>query len=269
MVNKKFSLYDAYGFGSKIVINNFGFFFVAMLLAGFTAFFALVILGTVDYMMYKEQFESMINLVNQAMDNPFGFITYSYSQNSTTEQLSQYLPTSVVLQLMPKDVVSIDISHENIVSALKLIIPVAILFKLFLETMAVGWTKLALDVQVNKPIEYNYLFKFYYLVPRVLVVEFIKIISTCVCLLFFVFPGIFIYQRLRFSRYFIIDKNQSIIQSLKSSSHLTQNSVVHLCWYSIFSVFLMGLGRILFPSMFFLIPLRFQVDANIYRQMEK
>lgn len=267
MVNKRFSLHDAYAFGARAVTNHFMFFFVTMLLAGFAAIVVLSILGIVDYMMFREHFEAMINLASHAMNEATGLVYYA----GTTfyESVRTHLPVAVSKYIAPKEVVMIDISGQDIKELVKFLLPVAIGFKLFLEMISVGWTKIALDVQANKTVEYDYLYKYLYFVPRVFVVELIAAVVSAVGFMLFVIPGVFVYQRLRFARYFVIDKNQSIRQALESSWHMTEGSVIHLCGYSIFASFLMGLGRILFPAMFFLVPLSFQADANVYRQMTK
>lgn len=267
MVNKRFSLYDAYSFGVKTVINHFGFFLVAMLLSVAVAVFVLSLLGIADYMMFKEHFEIITKSVTYAMNNATGLIRVA--GYNVHEYVKMYLPESLSTHLVPSDVVSIDISREDINEMFKFLLPIVLGFKLFLEVISIGWTKIALDLQANKTVEYDYLYKFFYLVPRVLIVEIMVGVITMIGFLLFIFPGVFVYQRLRFARYYIIDKNQSMMQALESSWKTTEGSVIHLCGYSVFHHFLMAIGRLFFPAMFFLEPLRFQVDANVYRQINK
>ena len=265
MVNKRFSLHDAYSAGVKTVTNHFGFFVVSMLLGGCAAVAVMSVLTGLDYLMFKEHFEAIVTLFSEAMRNPVGIL--KISGVSVSESMKTHLPLVVAKYIAPQEVLSVSITREDIMAALKMFIPVALLFKLVLEIIAIGWTKIALDLQANKPVEYNYLYRFYYLAPRVIVVEFITGIAMLMGLLLFVIPGIFVFQRLRFARYFVIDKDQSIMQAIESSWHLTEGSVIHLVGYSIFASFLMALGRLFFPAVFFLLPLSFQADANIYRQM--
>lgn len=267
MINKRFSLHDAYSFGVKTVTNHFGFFVVSLLLGACAAAVVLSFLGIIDYMMFKEHFEALINMTSEAMRNPMGVA--NYAGVTVHETVRVYLPEVVSKHLAPQTVLSIDLSKEDMMAALKMLVPAVLLFKLFLEVIAIGWTKIALDLQANKQVEYNYLYKFYALAPRVVVVELIKGVAMLVGLLLFVVPGIFIFQRLRFAKYFVIDKNQSIMDALKSSWNLTEGSVIHLVGYSIFAFCLMALGRLFFPAMFFLMPLAYQADANVYRQMVK
>lgn len=267
MINKRFSLHDAYSMGVKTVTNNFGFFVVSMLLGACAATAVLTVLAGLDYMMFKEHFEAIITLLSEAMRNPMGIL--KISGISVSDSMKMHLPVIVAKYVAPQEILSVSITREDIMSALKMLIPGAVLFKLFLEIIAIGWTKIALDLQANKPVEYNYLYKFYALAPRVIAVELIKGLAMLVGLALFVVPGIFIFQRLRFAKYFVIDKDQSIMQALHSSWSLTEGSVIHLVGFSMFAALLMSLGRIFFPAMFFLLPLGFQADANVYRQMVK
>ena len=268
MVNKRFSLHDAYSFGVKTVTNHFGFFTVSMLLGAVAAAAVLSFLGLIDYMAFKDHFESLINLSSEAMRDPMGVV--NYAGQTVHEHARINLPVSVAKYITPSDMIfSLDISRQDLMEAFKMLLPVVILFKLFLEVISIGWTKIALDLQVNKTVEYSYLYKFYAFAPRVIVVELISGVVMLVGLALFVFPGIFIFQRLRFAKYFVIDKDQSVMQALESSWRLTEGSVVHLVGYSMFAMLLMALSRLFFPAMFFLVPLSFQVDANVYRQMVK
>lgn len=267
MINKKFSIHDAYSQGVKTVTNNFGFFVVSLLLAGCSAVAVLSILVGFDYLMLREHFEAVVNLASEGMNNSMGIV--KISGVSIGESMRTYLPVALAQHVAPQEVVSVDISHQDIMSALKIFLPVALFFKLFLEIIAIGWTKIALDIQANKHVDYDYLYKFYALAPRVVAVELIKGIATLIGMVLFVVPGVFIFQRLRFAKYFVIDKNQSVMQAFHSSWNLTEGSVLHLVGFSMFTAILMALGKFFFPAMFFLAPLGFQADANVYRQMVK
>ena len=262
MFNKKIDLFDAYKVGSNIVINNIWFFCVAFLAASFLLLFSSIIICAIDYMVFNVQFLSIIFLNRYSMENIFTFLT--------------------------------------------IILPVIVFIKLFCSLIAIGFSKLALDLQDNKPIKYSYLIKFYYLVPRIFIVEIIKYIGIVFCFflfvipmgffhdyfqykallndififniikfisipifwLLFVFSLIFLHQRFRFTKYFVIDSNKSVINSFKSSWNVTKGSVFNLCVYSIFSCCVM-LFKIIFPFILFISPLENQVDVNIYRQMLK
>ena len=136
-----------------------------------------------------------------------------------------------------------------------------ILFALFLYVLYVGWIKMALDMQEHKAVGYDYLHKFYYFVPRVFCIVVLRFFATMVGVVLFIVPGIYVYQRLRFAQFFVIDKNQSCAQALASSWDLTKGSVLHLVGYSIISSFI--------DSIIPVLPLTSQVEVNMYRQMTK
>lgn len=224
-------------------------------------------LGIIDYVMFREHFESLIKMFSHSIQEATGPL--HVADNTIAHHIKEYAPAVLSKHLVPRDVLSIDISREDIENVLKFLAPAVLVFKLFLETIAVGWTKIALDVQANKKVDYDYLYKFYYFVPRVLFVNIVVSILTVVGLIFFIIPGLFVFQRLRFARYFIIDKDQSFMKALESSWAMTDGSVIHLTGYSIFSALLSGLGNIIFFARFFLLPLSYQAEASVYRQMVK
>lgn len=267
MLNKRFSLYDAYNFGFKSVLNHFVFFLLTMFVGSIASLVFLSFLGVLDYWMFHEHFQTLIKTFSHAMNEATGAI----HQAGTTihDHMQGIIPASFTKHLSPKDVVSIDIAGQDFTALAKLLLPVALGFKLFLEVIAVGWSKMALDLQENKPVDLEYLYKFYYFVPRVFVVNLVVgLLSMLGFMLLFV-PGVFVYQRLRFARYFVIDKDQSIMQALESSWKMTEGSVIHLVGYTVFAGLLAGLSNTLFLTALFLFPLAYLVEASVYRQMVK
>lgn len=207
MFKNKFSLYEAYSYGFRVIFNNIGFFFLMMLLGTFASIVMLLLLGVVNYPALK---------------------------------------TIAIMSVSGK----ISMGCFD-----------CLLGGLFLAVLSVGWIKIGLDLLDDKHVDYAYLFKFYYFVPRVLGVTFLRIFVATIGLFLLVIPGIIVFQRLRFAKYFVVDKNQPIIQALKSSWRLTNGSVVNLVGYSVLNGCFNGLMPI--------IPLNSQVEAYIYRQMVK
>lgn len=271
MINKRFSLHEAYSFGIKSVVNHFGFFLAAMSVGSLAALVFLSVLGILDYWMFKDHFQTLIKTFSHAMSEATGAI------HQTGLTLHDYVrtvaPVSVAKHLAPRDVVSIDTAGQDFKSLLQLLLPVGLLFKLFLDVISVGWTKMALDLQANQAVGYDYLYKFYYFVPRVFVVNFLvfflTMIAAMVGVILLCIPGLVLYQRLRFAKYFVIDKNYSITQSLGSSWKMTEGSVIHLIGYSIFAALVASFGNMFFLTVLFVMPLSYQVEASVYRQMVK
>ena len=265
MVNKKISIFDTYKVGAKIVKDNFGFFYISYCITLFSLFFVLLVALAIHYEFYFVNFFAMKSHYNVGI------------------ALTLYF--------------------------LKIMLPTLLVIKFCFSLMSTGWTKLVLDLQDNKLIKYSYLFKFYGLAFRVFILEMTKLIFlligsllflfiiqegwsnylvrtnnleqlsntvpmlthpiTLFAILFMISIVIFVNQRLRFAKYFIIDKNQSIFQSLKSSWNITSGLVVKLSFYSMFSVLILFFGNILIPLIAFVFALYYQVDANIYRQIAK
>lgn len=267
MVNKRFSLFEAYSFGFKAVLNHFVFFMGTMCVGAVASLLFLAFLGVIDYWLFSEHFNSLMSMFSQALHNPTGAV---HSAGHTVhDHLRNVLPSALSKHVAPADSVSIDVSGQDVKDILVSLLPAALVFKFFVDTIAVGWTKMALDLQANKQVSMDYIYKYYYYVPRVFVVGLVVGLVTLVGFVFFILPGVYIYQRLRFARYFVIDKNQSIVDSLQSSWNITDGVVLHLVGYSMVESLVQGLGNtIVFVSMF-IAPLGYQVEANVYRQMVK
>jgi len=205
MLKNKFSLYDAYSYGFKVLLNNIGFFFLATLLGTLALVVMLLVLGVVNY------------------------------------------PALQAIAIM-------SVSGKISIGCFD-----CILGGLFLTVLSVGWIKIALDLLDDKHVDYNYLFKFYYFVPRVLGVTLLRFVATILGVFLFIVPGIVIFQRLRFAKYFVVDKQESIMQALKSSWNLTDGSVINLVGFSVLNS--------CFSALIPIVPLCSQVEAHIYRQM--
>lgn len=210
MLNKRFSLYDAYSYGFKIIFNNIPFFFTAMLLNALVLIFMLILLAGINYLYFK-----MI-----VVDDLF-------------------LLRNVILL--------------SIFNSLSVVV--------FFNFLSVGWTKISLDLLDDKPVKYGYLFKYYYFIPRLLGVVVLAGFAILIGLCLLIIPGVIIYQRLRFAKYFVIDKNESVMQSLKSSWIMTKGSVGNLVGYTVLSI--------VFEALIPVLPLNSQTEVHLYRQINK
>jgi hypothetical protein len=160
----------------------------------------------------------------------------------------------------------------------------------------IGYLKIAFALHDKKNFSWKYFYQYYALVPRVVAASLIMSalflllpglgggIALCalyaskiyesllfallaiLIAIFFLPYAIFVYQRLRFTIYFIIDKNLSLRKAFRSSWDLTQGAVLHLFAFSILSTCLSILTLFLWvlATMFFE-----QVNVNIFRQMLK
>ena len=267
MFNKKFALESAYFSGGKTVMNYFTFFVMALGIGAFASGLFLLSLGIIDFFVLKRSFMDLIKVFEQAMNSSTG--TLHHSVFSVDGSIKSFLPKELLQYFMDMDMQSIDISKENIHYIVSWLIPTALALKLFADMISIGWIKIALDLNVNKEVHVSYLFKYFYLVPRVLIADLIVGIITIFASLLFLVPGIFLYQRLRFARFFIIDKNLSILESLKASWIVTESAVLQLTGFSIISLILDRVSDILVVFKLFTIPLQNQTKTNIYQQLSR
>lgn len=153
-----------------------------------------------------------------------------------------------------------------------------LLFLYGLSLIAVGCTKLGLDVLDGKQVDYSYLYKYYYLVPRVFIVEAMPLLLLVASSYYFltsgqlpfvviVFLGLVIswfYFQVRFglARCFIVDKNQSIIEALRSSWYMTEGIVFDMGCYQLLTLVLKRVTV-------FLSPIVYVADVSVYRQIIK
>lgn len=265
MLNGKFSLTQAYYKGGKTVVDNFIFFVVASAIGVLAVACYLIALGVIDFMVLKNHIYSLVKLFQQTATSATGSL--HHEDFALHGALAKHIPEDLLNRFMDMDVVSFNIAKEDITKIVTWIIPTALLLKLFIDMMMVGWIKIALDLNANKKVTFRYLFDYYYLVPRVFLVNLVVGLATIAGLLLFIVPGVFVYQRLRFAKFFIIDKNLSIIKALQSSWALTQDSVLELTGFSLISLMISGVSNFVFVLRIFVLPLQNQTETNIYQQL--
>lgn len=267
MFTKKFSLETAYGQGARTVLNYFTFFLAAIVIGGLACAAALIFLGMMDFYALQYQAVPLLKMLNHVRDSATGAL--HYGGTTIQESLRPYLSSDIAQQTMSNDMRSMDVRSQDFQNLFSVIVPTMLVLKLVIDMISIGWTKIALELNANKPVTLRYLFDYYYLVPRVFVVNLIVGVVTILGTMLFVVPGIFVYQRLRFAKFFVIDKNLGIVKALQASWALTQGSVVQLFGFTLISVILETIGNLLVVTYLFLSPLQNQVEANVYRQMLK
>ncbi len=265
MLNGKFSLTEGYYKGGKIVIDNFMFFMMATAIGVLAVACYLAVLGIIDFMLLKNHIYSLVKLFQQTATSATGSLYHENFAMHTA--LAKNIPEDLLQQFVDMDIVSFNIAKEDLTKIITWIIPTALLLKLFVDIMMVGWIKIALDINANKKVTFKYLFEYYYLAPRVFLANLVVNLATIIGLLLFIVPGIFVYQRLRFAKFFIIDKNLSIIKALQSSWALTQDSVLELTGFSLISLMLNNIANFVFILKVFVLPLKNQTETNIYQQL--
>lgn len=265
MFNPKFSLQLAYANGFRIVLNYFSFFLFSIGVGGIACAISLIVLGVIDFNALRYHMAPLLKMFHHVFDNFSGALHY---QGTTIHEIVKpYLSSEIAQQTIGRDIVSIDASAYDFKYLLSIVVPTMLVLKLFVDMIAIGWTKIALDLIDKKSVSVRYLFQYYYLVPRVFLVSLIVGILTTLGTILFIIPGIFVYERLRFSRYFIIDKNLSIIKALQASWSLTEKSVFPLFGFTMVAVVVESISNVLVVAYLFLTPLQNQVEADVYRQL--
>lgn len=291
MKKSKFSLESAYSWGFKTVVGNFGMFLVTMLVGVLASAVFLALVGAIDFWAFREHFGALSHFFNKVMGSATGPL--HHGGHSIENYLREHLPTALSRYFADKHVLSFDISGHDLAYLFGMFGISAFVMKLLTDLLAVGWIKMALGLQDNKKdVSERYLFKFYALVPSYFVVNLLAGLAVLASLavvggiaygvfrdghpgiamvvgLLAMIPGIFVHQRLRFAKYFVLDKGQGILDALRSSWEMTCGSVWHLLVYSIFAGFVAALGSAVFLALFFVMPLAYQADAHVYRQMLK
>jgi hypothetical protein len=265
MFSKKFSLDTAYTQGASVVFNHFMFFLVAIIVGGLVAGAALVVLGVLDFYALRHHIAPLLKLFHHVSNSATGAVHYGGA--TVQEAVRPYLTPEIAAQTLGRDMISVDVKSYDQTYLVSVLLPTMLVLKLVADMISIGWTKIALDFNSKSTASLNYLFKYYYLVPRVFVINLIVGVLTILGCMLFVVPGIFIYQRLRFAKYFVIDKNLSIAKAFNASWALTEGAVVALFGFTIVSVLVEALGQVLVVLYLFTSPLQNQVDANVYRQM--
>jgi hypothetical protein len=179
--------------------------------------------------------------------------------------------------------VHIHVDRQEIINFWQKMIPAAIVFKFVLDLLAVGYIKVALDAKANKPVEFSNLYANYWLVPSYFIVNIITHLVTVLGFfivgkftggfsfvsILFLIPGLFIYQRLRLAKFFVIDKNYRIDQALQASWCATADCWANLTAFSVIEMMVNAIGHVLILSSFVIFPLGFQVETDVYRQLVK
>ena len=269
MFNPKFSLESAYSTGAKSVMNNF-MFFVLSIFAGVAACaLYLGALGIIAMNVGAMRYHvlALVNMFKHVLSMSTGPL--HYAGTTVQESIRSYVSPDVASQILGRDVISIDISGADIAALASWLIPTALVLKFVLDIISIGWTKVALDASSKKEVTHRYMYEFYYLAPRVFVANLIVGLAAMAGAMLFLVPGVFLYERLRFAKYFIIDKNLSIVQSLQASWALTEGSVLHLFGFTLMSTLISSISNVLALGAIFTIPLASQTEANVYLQMKK
>ncbi len=243
---------------------------------------------------FKHQLQSFFVGIKYSGMKITGFSFYDFLKLFISEDiLNQTLQTMSFkeyfnLVLLPKKIV---------------LVPFLMLYLSFMMTISIGYIKTELKFQSGKKATLHDMYQYIYLLPQYL---FAKIIIFFICCICFFFPFVisffvlgfnaltvkqnapitqielvflavlfivmlilvtFLYQRLRFMKYFIIDQEVSAFKAAKLSWNTTQGSIMSLSLFSFVAV-LVGVahpmsGLLIMMSLW----LNQQAEVSLYRQM--
>ncbi len=247
---KKFSVFESIKFGLKAVIDNFGLF----LLTHLTMFFC--ILGAVVTMV----------LFNISLY----YFTGAVIKKEITQQL-QFVGKTV--PEVTKKIVSIYelpfrkmLSYWELGGLISFLVSMLII-GLLLLVLVLGYTKLVLEVHDRGTSSVGQLFSCFHLLPKFLVALMIYVTVVAIGFLLFVIPGIILAIRLGFFRYFIVDKNTGIIESLQRSYAITAGHFWNLIGLIVALLVLQGLGALIIIGTLITWPARELAYAYVYRKL--
>jgi len=303
-INFKFSLFKAYVISLKTNYKHVLFYlswYLILWLIGLAVLLGLGIYTDIlNFSAMIQNYNWMIaSLKNQLVTF---FIGYRYQDSKITE-ISFY---GFLKLIFSEDILNVTLSsmslkeYFNVVFLPKKIglIPVLMLYISFVMAASIGYIKTALKFQDNKKATLHDIYQYIYLLPqyflgKIIILLFFLILIFLISILgllvlsvpFFtgdtkkiiVFIGIYgviaavflmyLCQRLRFVKYFIIDEEVSVFQACKLSWNLTQGNVVAL---SLFSLITFIVGWLHPMSGLFIILsawLNQQAKVSVYKQM--
>lgn len=258
---KKISLDIAYATGFKTVLNNFSFFMFSSTFAIVTTLVHMIVTDLIDV----SDLTNKMSLFLKGLHSSLSIVHFGPAH--VHHLVSKMLPSGIVDKVFGTNAFSLQIVEHDLGKELIWIVAGSILLKFIFEIIAIGWTKIALDLNSGKKVSESYFIKYYYLAPRVFIVNCCVGLITILGLLLFIVPGIMVYQRLRFARYFIIDKNLSIIKSFQSSWAMTRGYFKELFGFTLIAILFESITNVLFVATLFLTPMHSQVEAAIYLQL--
>jgi len=287
VINSRFSLLQAYFVGIKMLLEYISFYMVwyAIVMAvGFLLSIGLgVYLDLLDYKALATDWSWVGSIISQW----FSEIKLSYS--AIPKDATVY---GLLNHLLPNNILNHSIESMSwaeyfniIVLPKKIVLLIALAVASWLSmSVSIGFIKTALAFQSNKVASFHDMYRYFYLVPPYVATKIIMMLACIVPIalllvthfylgmftyVMIVVSGaiiVFLYQRLRFAKYFVIDKNQNPIAACVASWHVTKGCVFHLLIFSICAVAVMthhfsGL------LMYFFVTLDKQTEVSVYRQL--
>ncbi len=289
--DSKFSILKAYLTSLKINLEYIAFYLVWELIVWIIGFILMIYLAIsmdiIDPVMLKNNYSWIFHYASKLFTDISIQKAQVFATNATGHE-----PYDIFKLLLPENILNHtleDISWAEyfkvILMPKKVMLSVSGFFiSIIAMTISVGYIKTALKFQSGQKASLHDLYQYFHLVPQYFLGKMIMLgvyllsvipflgmkkylgIFNILNIIFFIGGSIFLYQRLRFIQYFIIDKGMSIVTAVKASWKLTQGSVFHLSIYSIVATLLFTHPGSGFLIILFMLIYK-QADVNIYKQM--
>ena len=271
---KKVSLEAAYSFALRTVFMHMGFLLVSLVLGVAVTALALMLLGFLDAeasqlpMKVMDHFSGLTEALNNVMHNALGVL--QYGQHSVEQYMAENLPPALAAHFVQDDLVRIDISNNVDVMqfAKELFLPV-VLFKMAVDVISMGWYKLGLNTLDKKATSWELLYNQYAHLPYYILVNLLVLVATLIGCVLFVLPGVYVYQRLRFAKLYVIDKHMGVLQALEASWKATDGQILELVAFSLIAAVVRSLTSVVFVLSFVVNPLHHEAEVAVYRQLAK
>ncbi len=288
MFNEKFSLMRAYFTGMKILLEYLSFYMIWQAIV-LVAWLGMVIgiglyLDVLDYQALTTNWSWIGTIIVQL----FSEIKVKWVSIFADFSLHGLLQLALPKQFLNHMIETMSWTEYFHIIVLPKKIPLILLLSVvvyFSMTVSIGFIKTALSLQGHKVVSFLNMIQYCYMVPSYCLVKMIVGFSCGlpIALLvvlcgyvdgvirygaigFVVAMVIFLYQRLRFAKYFVVDENMDCVQACLSSWKLTRGSVIHLFIFSIVAVVIISchLSGLL---MYLFLILDKQAEVSVYRQL--
>jgi len=240
MINPKFSVFDAVVYALKTVLDNFRLFFLSMLALMGTILVILLPFGFVFGLALVPFFKTLANFnVTHGGQNMTGPELIAQMREAVLPILFKYAPVFILLALI------------------MFVVIVVLVF---------GFIRLVLTLHDTGSASVTLLFSEVKKFPKALGAWFLYSTIITIGLLLFVVPGLYMIFRFMFFSYFIVDKNSTIIESLKQSWRITQGQIWPLLAINMVIVALSVAGPLI---VLFSAPFSITSMVYVYRKLLK
>ncbi len=156
---------------------------------------------------------------------------------------------------------------KSFISFLPLFYVLEYLFTIFIY---IGLLKICLNFYDKKNTELVDLFSQKSVLLSVVLASILYVIFIFIGLVFLIIPGIYIFLRLWFYDFSIVDKKSGIMESLKESWEITRGNVLNLFFFFFVILVLNVLGIItLLVGLFITFPISFLAICYVYKELSK